>query len=65
MRRPGKVRAAPPAVAWMVGWLTLTCSRPEGRLRRVCAGVVVTAALAVPARPRLASTDVPLKRDSS
>lgn len=40
MRRSGKVRATPPAVTWMVGWLTLTCSRLEGRLRRVCAGVV-------------------------
>lgn len=50
---PGLVRIA--AVTWTVGWLTLTCSRPEGRLRRVCAGVVGTAA----------STGVPLRRDST
>lgn len=34
------VRSAPFVVMSTMGWFTLTCNRPEGRLRRVCAGVV-------------------------
>ncbi|MDQ1046386.1 hypothetical protein QFZ76_004622 [Streptomyces sp. V4I2] len=41
MRRSGYTRTALSAVILTVGRFTLTCNRPEGRLRRVCAGVVV------------------------
>ena len=42
------VRAARTAVSLVVGWFTLTCNRPEGRLRRVCAGAVGSCLVRVP-----------------